>query len=108
MLCHSMLSNLLKNAIEAIPRDNNVTVTLADHPVENCKLISIHNYGIMPEHLRESFGEKYATSGKNKGTGLGVYSARLIIETMNGNFSWSSSLEQGTRLSITLPAISWG
>ena len=106
LLCHSMLSNLLKNSIEASPRNNKVTVTLTDHPEENCKLISIHNYGAIPEHIRESFGEKYATSGKNKGTGLGVYSARLIIETMNGNFSWSSSREQGTRLNIILPAIS--
>jgi len=108
LLCHSMLSNLLKNAMEASPRDKNIIVTFTDHPEKNFKEISIHNYGTIPEHIRESFGEKYATSGKNKGTGLGVYSARLIIETMNGSFSWSSSREQGTILNITLPASSWG
>jgi len=80
--------HLLKNAREASPRNKNI-ITFTGHPEKNSKEISIHNYGTIPEHIRESFGEKYATSGKNKGTGLGVFRARLIIETMNGNFSWS-------------------
>jgi signal transduction histidine kinase len=101
-LCYSMLSNLLKNAMEASPQGGSVRISLREGEQGRARIV-VSNQGSIPVSLRERFGEKYATAGKRYGTGLGVYSARLIAETMNGTFSWTSSQEQGTSVYITLP-----
>jgi PAS domain S-box-containing protein len=101
-LCYSMLSNLVKNAVEASPRGGSVWISLREGEQGRARIV-VGNQGSIPASLRERFGEKYATVGKRYGTGLGVYSARLIAETMNGTFTWSSSREQGTSVHITLP-----
>jgi CheY-like chemotaxis protein len=100
LLCHSMLGNLIKNAVEASPKGGRVTVTLerASDPS-----IHIHNLGAVPAEIRDTFFEKYATSGKHGGTGLGTYSARLIAETQRGTIAMRTSDEEGTTMTITLP-----
>ena len=101
MLCYSILSNLIRNAFEASSTDSVISVTLSSGK-EN-QYISIHNYGVVPEHISPVFGEKYVTSGKKKGTGLGVYSARLMTEAMDGSFTWRSSSQKGTFVTVSLP-----
>ncbi len=103
LLCYSMLSNLIKNAVEASPEGETTTILL-----ENRKgpYISIHNQGKVPETIRDTFFEKYATAGKREGTGLGTYSAKLIAETMGGQISLISSDLQGTVIRICLPSVS--
>ncbi|MDH5297574.1 MAG: hybrid sensor histidine kinase/response regulator, partial [Desulfobulbaceae bacterium] len=82
MLCYSMLSNLVKNGIEAAPAQGVVTIGLA---VEGeYAVVGIHNQGVVPEAVRPTFFDKYSTAGKHGGTGLGTYSARLMAQTMRG------------------------
>jgi len=100
LLVYSMLSNLLKNAIEAAPRQSEVNIRMYSGPPAT---IAIHNLGIVPEKLREHFFEKFATLGKKGGSGLGTYSAMLIAKTMGGNLSFTTSEEQGTTLTVELP-----
>ena len=101
LLCYSMLSNLIKNAVEAAPEGGNVSIALG--PVEKAAArIHIHNPGVVPEDMRERFFEKYATSGKSGGTGLGTYSAKLIAETQGGSIHLDTSKERGTTVTIHL------
>ena len=100
LLCYSMFSNLLKNAIEASPFERTITVYLSK---EEFHTISIHNMGVVPEEIRDSFFEKYSTAGKKNGTGLGTYSAKLIIETHGGSIDYESSEEYGTTIISQLP-----
>ena len=59
----------------------------------------------MPVSIRETFWEKYATAGKQEGTGIGTYSARLLTEAQNGTISMETSDETGsTRIVVSLPA----
>jgi two-component system sensor histidine kinase/response regulator len=51
--------------------------------------------------MHSTFFEKYTTSGKKGGTGLGTYSAKLIAETQGGRISMDSSEEKGTTIKIT-------
>lgn len=101
MLCYSMLSNLLKNAIEAAPITS--TITLRIDTLEKGTHISIHNQGTVPEEIHTTFFEKYSTFGKGKGTGLGTYSAKLMAETQEGTISMQSVETKGTTLTIFLP-----
>lgn len=100
MICYSMLANLVKNAVEASPPGEVVTVNLNDIPGP---LITVHNKGVIPGNIRERFFDKYATSGKEGGTGLGTYSAKIIVDTLGGKIDFETSAESGTTLKVFLP-----
>ncbi len=100
LLFYSMLSNLIRNAIEASPTGHPVTVSLY-HGVDD--IIRIHNRGTVPAAIRTRFFDKYVTAGKNNGTGLGTYSARLIAETLGGSIHLNTSEKTGTTVSVSLP-----
>jgi CheY-like chemotaxis protein len=101
LLCYSMLANIIKNAIEASPKNEMVTISINN---ENGPTIKVHNMGAIPENIRDRFFEKYATSGKNKGTGLGTYSAMLIAKTMGCNMLMNTDEVEGTTITVSLPA----
>jgi len=105
LLFYSMLANLLKNALEATPKNDTIKIALLD---ENAFCISIHNKGAVPEAVRENFFEKYTTSGKPNGTGLGTYSAKLIAETLGGSITMASSEKLGTMITLSFPRCSDG
>jgi two-component system, sensor histidine kinase and response regulator len=100
LLCYSMFSNLIKNAIEASPQGKIVSVHLESAEQGH---ISIHNSGVVPEKIRSTFFEKYATAGKSGGTGLGTYSAKLIAETQSGSIKMETSENEGTIITVILP-----
>jgi PAS domain S-box-containing protein len=98
----SMLANLLTNALEASPQGETVEVRISrnqDHVIE------IHNQGTIPEEIRDKFFERYVTWGKNHGTGLGAYSARLIARAHGGDITFQSSEQKGTTLKVHLPEL---
>ncbi|AGX88431.1 hybrid sensor histidine kinase/response regulator [Candidatus Symbiobacter mobilis] len=101
MLCHSLFQNLLKNACEAAPPDTRVTVHLKD---ESPLRVLITNSGVVPATLRARFFEKFATSGKVGGSGLGTYSAQMLAKAQNGSITMVTSDElHSTTVTVTLP-----
>jgi signal transduction histidine kinase len=100
LLCYALLSNLVKNALEACLPEETVTITLSD--AGDLQRIEIHNPTPVPEAVRDRFFEKYATFGKNGGMGLGAYSARLMAETLGGLVSMRTSESEGCTVTIAL------
>ncbi len=100
LLCHSMIGNLLKNAVEASPTGGEVLIS---EQIANGLCVSVHNTGVIPDTIRDTFFEKYVTSGKQKGTGLGTYSAKLMAETQKGSIAFASTKADGTTLTVCLP-----
>ncbi|CAK0759862.1 histidine kinase [Gammaproteobacteria bacterium] len=98
-LCYSIVSNLMKNAVEAAPEHSTVQVVLQDGPRIRLR---IHNAGAVPLALRDRFFEKYATEGKVGGTGLGTYSARLMARVQGGSLVMETADELGTSLTLGL------
>lgn len=103
LLSYSLFSNLIKNAIEASVRKDELSIKLEKEGQGMIQTV-IRNSRPVPEEIREHFGQKYASSGKKHGTGLGIYSAKLMARTQGGSFSWESSAEKGTAVSVMLPA----
>ena len=101
VLCHSMMSNLIKNAVEASPSGGCVTVECQYGEFVS---ICICNDMPVPEEILDGFFDKYTTHGKKFGTGLGTYSARLMAETQGGFIDMQSSSEFGTSVTVTFPA----
>ena len=101
MLCYSLFQNLIKNACEAAPPSSRVVVTLKD---ETPLRVLIQNTSAVPADMRERFFDKFATSGKVGGSGLGTYSARLLATAQGGNITMSTSdADNSTTLTVTLP-----
>lgn len=100
LLCYSMLANLIKNAIEASPENEIITISLSE--ANDQIAIQIQNQGEVPEAIQKTFFEKFVTHGKPQGTGLGTYSAKLIAETLNGCISMESGPQNGTVVSVFL------
>lgn len=100
-LVQDMLTNILKNALEASPDGKTVTINCIFS--ENNLYITVHNQGAIHESIRQTFFEKYTTYGKPSGTGIGTYSAKLIAEAHGGQIRFSTSEEDGTTVKISLP-----
>jgi signal transduction histidine kinase len=100
LLCYSILSNLIKNALEASMEAPTVCVSVTRNKQYE---ISVHNTGTVPQKIHHRFFDKFVTFGKEGGTGLGTYSARLLTETQGGNIQLTSTEEQGTTITVSLP-----
>jgi two-component system, sensor histidine kinase and response regulator len=100
LLVYSMIANIVKNAIEASPQNGRIDVSLTEG---DAATIVVHNGGAIPRDIRGRFFQKFATANKEGGTGLGAYSAWLMVRTMNGAIRFETSEEEGTTVTVTLP-----
>ncbi|MFW5848153.1 MAG: sensor histidine kinase [Spirochaetota bacterium] len=94
------VANLVRNAIEASSEGDVVAVRVTTGETQ---CVDIHNRGVVPEDIRPRFFERYTTSGKKGGTGLGTYVAALIARTHRGSIRFTSSDAAGTTVTIELP-----
>ncbi|MGD6872426.1 PAS domain S-box protein [Sutcliffiella horikoshii] len=94
--------NILKNAIEVMPKGGTVSVGLEKIEGEQV-LISIRDEGTgIPEDKLKKLGEPFYTT-KERGTGLGLMVSYKIVEEHNGTIEVSSKLGKGTTFHIKLP-----
>ncbi len=101
MYLQNAIDNLLKNAIEASPPDRRVKLKIKN---TNSHLwVTVQNWGAIPASLRPTFFEKYTTSGKGKGMGIGTYMANLVVKAHGGEIIFESSEGKGTEILIKLP-----
>ncbi|TXT38421.1 MAG: cheY-7 [Comamonadaceae bacterium] len=100
-LCYSLFQNLIKNACEAAPPGTRVVVALRD---ESPLRIEISNSGVVPHELRERFFDKFSTSGKAGGSGIGTYSAQLLARAQHGSIRMATfDADNRTAITVTLP-----
>lgn len=102
LLLATIVANLMKNAIEASPDGGEVLISLFE--LDPFK-IEISNKGCIPAEIKSRFLEQYATFGKQKGTGLGGYSARLMARTLGGDIQFVSTEETGTVITVSIPCL---
>lgn len=96
-----LFSNLVTNALEAAPTGSVVHVHRGIQA--GWAVISLHNQGVVPEDIRPRFFTKYATSGKENGTGLGAYTSLALAKLHHGDIDWESDAVTGTCLTVRLP-----
>lgn len=104
----TVLSNLINNAVEAIPptRQGKIVLTLRAKGPPECEIvISDNGIGMDPVVQERATSQGY-TYGKSQGKGLGLYHAKTVIESWSGKISVSSELGSGTSIVLTLPITS--
>ncbi len=94
-------ANLLKNAIEAVPKYGTILISLSKEPSYVVVTIEDNGCGIDDEKLSTIFLP--FVSYKDNGTGLGLPIVASIIENHNGLIDVVSSLNNGTKFLIKLP-----
>jgi signal transduction histidine kinase len=96
------LMNLILNSIEAMPNGGRLSIT-SDLTDDKLRLEIVDTgRGISEEEGKKIFEPFYTT--KEKGLGLGMPYAKKIIEQHGGAITFDSRLNEGTTISVTLPA----
>lgn len=98
-----VLVNLIKNAIEALPKEGKINVTsFSDHKNKNAFVtITDNGEGISSENQKKIFVPNFST--KSSGTGLGLAITKKIIEQHDGEITFISTIGEGTSFTISLP-----
>ncbi|HZX96700.1 MAG TPA: ATP-binding protein [Myxococcales bacterium] len=99
------IANLLDNAAEATEgrgaRDVRVSLNRAR---EDLVLTVVDNGVGVPEALLRRIGEPFFTTKEpGRGTGLGLYLARHVVEREGGEMSVESTEGRGTRITLRVP-----
>ena len=102
------LTNLEKNAIEAMPTGGKLSIELTDNEAEVIIRISDSGSGIPQEHMEKIFTPFFTTKELGKGTGLGLPLVYGIVKMHRGKIDVVSNADKnkgrtGTTFSITLP-----
>ncbi len=104
--------NLLLNARDAIKESNRADGLIRlesrlSSDGENIEVsIQDNGVGIHPSHLARVFEPVFTTKPRGKGTGLGLYICRQIVSDHHGEIHITSTLGEGTCVTVRLPALS--
>jgi len=100
-----VLGNLLGNALKFTPRGGSASLRAASDAAGVRLSVADTGIGIPPTMLEAVF-ERFWQVGKNdrRGTGLGLYISRSIVEAHGGRIWAESVVGVGTTVHLTLPA----
>ncbi len=100
-----VLDNLISNAVKYAPNAL-VTIRVRQSDTQLQFEVEDEGPGISPEHMAHLFERFYRVPNGNqsaRGTGLGLYICRKIIEAHEGEIGVDSEPGEGTRFHFTIP-----
>lgn len=104
---NEVLSNLLANAIAYTPERGQIKVSVEFQDNQVVTHIQDTGVGIPEEALPHLFTKFFRISGKleqgSKGTGLGLYISKSVVDMHKGKIWVESTFGKGSRFSFSLP-----
>ena len=101
-----IFSNLVINAIDAMPEGGVLTIKTREIAGEGVEInVRDNGTGISAENLDRVFEPFFSTKGQ-RGTGIGLWVARQLLEKRGGSISLQSETkfpENGTTVSVFIP-----
>lgn len=102
-----VISNLITNAIEAVPPNGVITLS-AFNLNENgkdyiCVCVADNGKGIPEKYLKSIFNKDFST--KERGSGLGLNIVKSIMDEMNGIIEVQNRLNEGAKFILKFPAL---
>ncbi len=99
---HHVFTNLIHNAVDAMPQGGEVSISVAVKDGEVVTEVADTGTGIAPE-IAEKMFEAFSTFGKAKGTGLGLSICKRIIDDHRGWIRARNGEGTGAIFSFGLP-----
>ena len=98
-----ILNNVVKNAIQSIPRDKKGSVVLRLYREQHDAVVSVtdNGIGIPDEQKSKVFKPNFTT--KSSGTGLGLAMCSKMVESMNGRIYFETKIDHGSTFFIQVP-----
>jgi signal transduction histidine kinase len=106
---HEILDNLLTNAIKYSNDGNEITVSAAPDRENGCVVVSVKDrgFGIPEEEIPNVFKKFYRikteASRRIRGTGLGLYIVKQMVEAHSGKIWVESKVNEGSTFYFSLP-----
>ena len=102
-----VIVNLLENAIK-YSKDNTPIIITGEYHAENATISISNECDKIPEEKLEQLFGKFIrmddkTTRTTRGTGLGLFIVKGLVEAMNGKIKISSTEEVGFKVDVTLP-----
>jgi signal transduction histidine kinase/Fe-S-cluster-containing hydrogenase component 2 len=103
-----VLTNLISNALAAMPGGGRLTVRTADEPQRVRLVVSDTGTGIAPDNLKRIFDPFFTTKPMGKGTGLGLAVTYGIVKMHSGDIRVESNADPaagptGSTFTVSLP-----
>lgn len=103
-----VLTNMIKNAIDAMPSGGEITLLLEDSISDVSFTVTDTGTGIREEDRVKIFEPFFTTKGLGRGTGLGLATAYGIVKMHKGNITVESNTDPskgatGTSFRIVIP-----
>ncbi len=98
-----VVTNLVKNAIQAIPKDRTPRIEVKVYSENKIVFITVtdNGNGISEENKAKVFEPKFTT--KSSGMGLGLPMLKKIVETYKGSITFESQEGSGTTFKVSFP-----
>ena len=100
-----ILSNLIRNAIDAIDHDGKIKIATASENGSLVLKISDSGCGIPQDAMEKIFEPFFTTKEMDKGCGLGLTIVQEIVKHYNGKIEVESMPQKGTLFTVTLPLL---
>ena len=96
--------NLIRNAAQAINEKGKIIIRARNEGDKVIINIEDTGHGIPEAKLEQIFNPFYTTKDPGKGTGLGLFIVRQVVERNKGRISVRSKVGRGTTFSLEFPA----
>lgn len=106
-LIEQVLINLFVNAADAMTEYGQGTLTIKTQSTDNSVVVKVSDtgQGIPDDKLDDIWQPFFTTKPPDKGTGLGLFTVRGIIENHEGQIKVENKRVGGAEFTITLPAV---
>lgn len=95
--------NVITNAIQAMEGRGTLTLATRCEGGLVSAAISDTGCGIPKDHVVKIFEPFFTTKAPGKGTGLGLYNVKTIVEQLHGKIAFESTVGKGTTFRIQFP-----
>jgi two-component system NtrC family sensor kinase len=103
-LVRHVLTNLISNAVDAMPGGGTLTVRAERHGGHLALAVADTGVGIAAEERRHIFEPFYSTKPPGRGTGLGLSICREIAGALKGRIEVESEPGRGSTFTFLVPA----